>query len=180
MSLTSVRFPPRRELPRDVPIERLPGLGTTWYDRGGRYWVRRAAMVLMWLFVIALLTAFAVGLFTAIRHSSQTAFVVVLTIWVAWTIGTLAFLAVRAARMRNVAVPQPMLRLPKAPAALAGVATVVATVVVAFCFVVGLLFGGLYIWLLIDALRPEPAIERQARLRMAQTLQARGLDQQTG
>jgi len=30
-------LPPRRPLPRDVDIPALPGVGVTWYDRGGAF-----------------------------------------------------------------------------------------------------------------------------------------------
>ena len=40
-------LPPRSALPRDVDIPALPGVGITWYDRGGKYWRRRVALALM-------------------------------------------------------------------------------------------------------------------------------------
>jgi hypothetical protein len=53
------RFPPRDQLPPGVIVERLRGLGTTWYERGGSYWVRRvgatiglAAMVALWTVIV--------------------------------------------------------------------------------------------------------------------------------
>jgi hypothetical protein len=45
---SAVRLPPRSALRRDVEIPVLPGLGLTWYDRGPRYWARRAGLTFMW------------------------------------------------------------------------------------------------------------------------------------
>ena len=39
-------LPPRGALPRDVDIPALPGVGITWYGRGGGYWARRVLMSL--------------------------------------------------------------------------------------------------------------------------------------
>ncbi|MGW4975503.1 hypothetical protein [Streptomyces mirabilis] len=41
-------------------IPSLPGLGTTWYERGARYWLRRACGA-----VLPALLAYAVGWFLA-------------------------------------------------------------------------------------------------------------------
>src|SRR5215470_6897270 len=41
-------LPPRSALPRDIEIPVLPELGRTWYARGGKYWVRRAALAFTW------------------------------------------------------------------------------------------------------------------------------------
>jgi hypothetical protein len=62
-------LPPRNALPRDVEIPVLPGLGLTWYDRGGAYWARRAALAFMWALVLLLIVLMDVGIFGAIRHS---------------------------------------------------------------------------------------------------------------
>lgn len=42
-----MRFPPRSELPSRVTIKPLPLVGTTWYERGVRYWARRIGIGLM-------------------------------------------------------------------------------------------------------------------------------------
>jgi uncharacterized integral membrane protein len=60
--MNSKRKPPRKPpvgTPRPVdhqalkpPIERVPGLGRTWYKRGVAYWTLRAVFVLMALFIL--------------------------------------------------------------------------------------------------------------------------------
>lgn len=37
----------------DLEIPSLPGLGTTWYRRGPRYWLRRTLGAVLWLVVLA-------------------------------------------------------------------------------------------------------------------------------
>lgn len=61
-NVNSKRKPPRKPpvgTPRPVephalkpPIERVPGLGRTWYKRGAGYWTLRAIFVLMALFIL--------------------------------------------------------------------------------------------------------------------------------
>jgi hypothetical protein len=42
-----IRFPPRAELPPEVTIAKLPGVGRTWYERGFVYRCRRVGDVLL-------------------------------------------------------------------------------------------------------------------------------------
>lgn len=46
-----VRFPPRVELQPGVTIRPLPLLGTTWYERGFMYWVRRLGIGILFAVV---------------------------------------------------------------------------------------------------------------------------------
>ncbi|HEX9337676.1 MAG TPA: hypothetical protein VF892_17405, partial [Pseudonocardiaceae bacterium] len=68
------RFPPRSTLPRTIEVEKVPMLGTTWYERGFRYWLRRFFMVVVAAGVLALVGALLAGFFGAIRQSSVTGF----------------------------------------------------------------------------------------------------------
>ena len=53
-------FPPRDQLPAGVSIEKLPVLGTSWYERGADYWVRRVWLFLLMALVVTL-TSLLVG-----------------------------------------------------------------------------------------------------------------------
>lgn len=46
----------------DLKVPQLPGLGTSWYARGGRYWTRRAVSLLVFALVLAGVDALAVDL----------------------------------------------------------------------------------------------------------------------
>lgn len=43
----TTRFPPRTHLPAGIAVQSLPGLGTTWYERGRAYWIRRAGLTVL-------------------------------------------------------------------------------------------------------------------------------------
>jgi hypothetical protein len=93
----SVRLPPRRSLPRDVEIPALPGLGQTWYDRHGlSYWIRRAAMSFLWAMLTALVGLLVVSVLIAFYRRSLAAFLAILGIEVAFTVGILGYAAVVA------------------------------------------------------------------------------------
>ena len=68
-----------------------PGVGITWYDRGGRYWARRVALTLMWAVVLLLIVLIDVGIFTAIHHSSPGTAAILLTIDVIVAIAVLGY-----------------------------------------------------------------------------------------
>ena len=48
-------------------IPALPGLGTTWYERGARYWLRRALGAVLWLAVLAFCCYIALVLYRSFR-----------------------------------------------------------------------------------------------------------------
>jgi hypothetical protein len=181
------RLPPRSSLPRDVVIPALPGLGVSWYDRGSRYWLHRAALALGMAVAVAVVVGFDVGLFGAMRRSSVTLFYVALGVDVAVSLGLLVFMARRTTRRWNVAaLPSPM-RPPafrfgqgKAGTALSGVAQFlypVALIVVAALLAI---FPGLLIYVFLTSLLPQQPVERQARLWVAGELRRRGFLGGTG
>ncbi|GAA3980775.1 hypothetical protein [Streptomyces plumbiresistens] len=49
------------------PIPALPGLGTTWYERGARYWLRRALGALVWFAVLAFVVYISLRLYGSFR-----------------------------------------------------------------------------------------------------------------
>jgi len=53
--------------PAPARIPELPGLGTTWYERGPRYWLRRASGALLWLAVLAFFCYVALVLYGSFR-----------------------------------------------------------------------------------------------------------------
>lgn len=173
------RFPPRSDLPRTITIERVPMLGTTWYERGVRYWLRRVGMVLLMALVITLVTALLVGFFSGIRDTSVTAFWVCLAIEIAYSLVVLVWMMVRLARRWDdprPATPKQNVRRAGGMGAVLGTLARAGSALGALFLVVGsLLFVGLYVGLLLFMLMPETIWERRVRLDMAETLRARGL-----
>jgi hypothetical protein len=158
-------------LPRTIEIEKLAGLGTTWYERGFGYWVRRVVLVLVWLLVLALVGSLLWGFFGAIRESSVTAFRIALGVEIVWSLGVMVFLGVQVARHWNkprLARQKPISRRQYTLIRYASLLGIV------FLLIGSLLMVGLYVMMLLLAFLPETIWERPARLRMAELLQSRG------
>jgi hypothetical protein len=177
MPLRSQPLPPRAALPRDVAIPVLPSLGDTWYDRGPRYWMRRAGLSLMWVVVLAAIGAIDAGLFRGIRQSSQTGFAVFLAVDVALTVALLVWAAAGTVRRWNTASLPGQARtgfLSRASAARSGFAQFFVRVAVLIAAVAFLFFPGLFVLLFLTSLMPQTPTERHARLWMAERLRERG------
>lgn len=175
------RLPPRRSLPRDVVIPALPGLGVSWYDRGARYWLRRSGLALGMAVALAVIAAFDIGLFGAMRHSSLVAFYVVLGADVVVSLGVVVLMIVRMVQRRDVAalparVFPPAFRLGKgrAGAVLGGLAQLLYPVALLVAAVLLAIFPGLLIYVFLTMLLPQQPVERQARLWVAAELRRRG------
>jgi hypothetical protein len=173
-------LPPRHALPRDVDVPVLPGLGRTWYDRGGKYWARRAALTFMWALALVLIGLIDVGLFGAIRHSSETGFAVLLTIDVIVAIAVLCYFAIRTVQRWNTpSLPgraRTVMRVGRgrSGAFLSGLAQLGYLLAVLAVAVVFLFCPALILAMFLMSLMPEPLTERQARLWMAERLRERG------
>lgn len=50
-----------------VPVPSLPGLGTTWYRRGTRYWLRRAWTTVVMLLAVGMLCFMALSFYSGFR-----------------------------------------------------------------------------------------------------------------
>jgi hypothetical protein len=172
-------LPPRHTLPRDIKVPVLPGLGLTWYDKGGKYWRKRVGLSLMWLVVLGLILLIDLGLYSSIRHSSRAALTVLLVIDAVLTVATLAYFAVRTSRRWNMpALPGRQRGLPGAKPARGALLNVViqlgwvlAVIVAAVAF---LFCPALFLAMFLSSLLPEPLVERQARLWVAERLREHG------
>jgi uncharacterized membrane protein YhaH (DUF805 family) len=173
-------LPPRSALPRDVEIPALPGVGRTWYDRGGKYWARRAGLTLLWALVLLLIVLIDVGIFSSIRHSSHAGFAIVLTIDVIVAVAVLVYFAMRTARRWNTpSLPgraRTVFRVGRGRtgAFLSGFVQIGYLLAVLAVAAVFLFCPALIIALFLMSLLPEPLPERQARLWMAERLREHG------
>jgi hypothetical protein len=164
-----------------VTREALPIVGTTWYDRGPRYWLRRTGWALLMALVVAMVTAILLGFFSAMRRTSHTAFAVVLGIEVGYSMLLFGYLALQTARKWDNLeyVPPHRQRLASRRAAAGGAAMGIlarsGSAAGALSLVVGsLVFIGLYAWLLVIALLPELPWERAARVQLQPRSARRG------
>jgi uncharacterized membrane protein YhaH (DUF805 family) len=170
-----LEFPPRDQLPPGTDIEKLPVLGTTWYDRGPSYWVRRFWLFLLMALVVTLTSLLVGGFLVGIKDSSHTGFVVALIIEIVWSLAIIGYGLLRTARRWNDLEPsRPLSRRQRSAASAGSVLGTLARAGLVLGQVVlvlgSLLFFGLYVMLLIYALMPEYPPEHKARLRLARQL----------
>ncbi|MFE5686924.1 hypothetical protein [Streptomyces sp. NPDC056512] len=59
-----------------IPV--LPGLGTSWYERGARYWMRRTGTGVLWLVVLAFFCFVSLSLYSGFREALPSG---VRTVW---------------------------------------------------------------------------------------------------
>jgi hypothetical protein len=174
-------FPPRDQLPPGIDIQKLPVLGTSWYERRMDYWVRRVWLFLLMALVVTLTSLLVGGFLVGIKGSSHTGFVTALIVEIVWSLAIVGYGLIRTARQWNeLDPPRPLSRRQRDAATAGSVFGTLARVGLAlaqFVLVIGsVLFFGLYVMLLIYALLPEYPSEHKARLRLAQQL---GLDETT-
>jgi hypothetical protein len=80
------QFPPRDQLPAGIGIEKIPILGTTWYERGPRYWLRRVWLFLAMALVVTLTSLLVGGFLIGIKGSSHAGYVGMLIAEVVWSL----------------------------------------------------------------------------------------------
>jgi uncharacterized membrane protein YhaH (DUF805 family) len=169
------QFPPRDQLPAGVTVEKLPVLGTSWYERRAGYWVRRVWLFLLMALVVTLTSLLVGGFLIGIKDSSRAGFTGALIVEVVWSLAIIVYGLVRTARhWDDLDPPRPLSRRQRSAAAGGSVLGVLARVglgLAQFVLVIGsVVFFGLYVMLLIYALLPEYPPEHKARLRLARQL----------
>jgi hypothetical protein len=170
------RFPPLAELPAGIVIEKVPVIGTTWYERGPRYWVRRFWLFLVMALVVTLTSLLIIGFLAGIKSSSQTGFTVALIIEVVWSLAIVVFVLVRTAQRWDAPDPptRPLSRKQRRFVSLGPVLGMLARtgfLLGQIVLVVGsLVFFGLYLAIVIFTLLPEYPPEHRARLRLEHDL----------
>jgi hypothetical protein len=160
-----------------LDIEKLPVLGTTWYERGPGYWVRRVWLFLLMALVVTLMSLLVGGFMLGIKGSSHTGFVWALIVEIVWSLVIVAYMMIRTAQRWNSLEPsRPLSRRQRQAGAAGGALGVLAGagifIAQAVLVLGSVLFFGLYVSLLIYALLPEWPPEHKARLRLAGQLGA--------
>jgi len=169
-----MRFPPRDQLPPGVVIPRLPAVGTTWYERGPAYWIRR---VVMTLFLVGILAAWTAMIGTFVRASGPAgspAFIGVLAGEVLFSLGSAAWLLNRFWRHTSQAWRRnwkPGRGAGLTAGSIGILARAGSAIAVAFFGVGVLLTYGLWLALFITSLAPVSPTERDARRLLAEELQ---------
>ena len=83
-------------------IERLPALGTSWYERGVSYWAWRAGTTLLLLAGVAIYVAIISGVVHAAGSPGSPGFLAVLTAEAVFSLGTAALLIRRSLHGRSL------------------------------------------------------------------------------
>lgn len=168
------RFPPRSQLPRDITIEPLKLFGTTWYERGVSYWLRRVGTTIFSTALLALWTAIVGAVIHHVGPAGSPAFITVLTAEIAFSIATGVW------QFRKMWIhPHQWTRRDEERSrtagawagglgALARAGSVLAGVV--FVILAFISYGAVLAMFVIS-LMPELPLERQARLRLAEELE---------
>jgi hypothetical protein len=66
------RWPPRDQLPPGITVKPIPVIGTTWYERGAAYWLRRAWMALLFAIADALVVVIVFAFADAAGNGRRT------------------------------------------------------------------------------------------------------------
>ena len=173
----AITFPPRSRLPRGVMLQKLPMVGTTWYERGFAYWMRRLAGTLFLAALLALATGI-LWLFLQGAYQSSGRH--------AWFYGLLGFEILFSVTSGTWV----LIRLIKHPATEAGgspearrwarrgagagiLARSGFVLAQVFIVLVAALSYGLWLALFIRSFVPVSPVERKARQQLAERLQQR-------
>ena len=161
---SSVQFPPRDQLPPDVAIPRLPVVGTTWYERGPSYWVRRAGATLFTAVMLAAWTAMVSAFVRASGPAWSPAFTGVLIAEIVFSLGTGAWL------FHRMGQPESQRWMPSVRAV--GIAARAGSIVLIVLWGIAVLLSyGLVLALFLRSFTPVPQPERKARRLLADKLQ---------
>lgn len=168
--LARVRFPSRVAAADGVPIQPVPGLGTTWYGRGASYWLRRAGFTAGCAALLALWTVIVGAFIHGSGPAGSPAFIAVLTAEIALSLVTGVW-QFRRIWTYPAQSPNPDRRSASVAGragaglgALAGGGSVVAGFVLAL---IALLTYGMMLAVFASSLAPALPVERAARRRLA-------------
>jgi len=176
-SYQEVGFPPRAGLPPGVTIARLPGLGTSWYERGILYWARRVGNVLLLCTAVATYAAIITGVVLAAGRPGSAGFLAVLSAEIVFSLATGVFsfrhlwrIGIgRPARPANRGVSSAGVSAALGAFWLGGIGALI--LVVSVVLTSGFALAALAIWLV-----PVPPTERRARGRLTDELKVHRLD----
>lgn len=175
-----LRLPPRAKLPAGVLIERIPVVGTTWYERGAAYWLRRTGMLALLVFGLWLMTLLLTGLFRAIRGTSVTGFWIALVTEIAYSAATFGYLIFkfRQARQHPLEVrpaePGKLRRAGSSGGAIGLLARTGSLAAGVFLVLGAVLSYGMLLAVIATYCLPYLTQERAARCRLAAVLKSRG------
>lgn len=165
-----VRFPPRSALPPGVTIERLPLLGTSWYERGVIYWARRTGIGLLFALVVVVYVAAIEGVLGDISQPGTGLYDGLAAAEVVFTIVTGVLIFRRSWRNSldgKGATRRDTKAAGRAGAGLGSLAFTTGGVLAGLLVFSSLLTSGLFLAVFVTWLVPTPPAEQYARRVMA-------------
>jgi hypothetical protein len=177
----SVRFPPRSALPRAVTVERVPWLGTTWYERGPAYWARRLALTVFVLAILALYTAIVALFLAGVYDSSgrHAWFYGLLAFEIVFSVLTGGYFLYRMIRHPAFTTAAGLAAARRRPSGAGGLGILARSGFVlgqVLIVLIAALTYGLWAAALVRTLSPSLPAEREARRRLAKALHTRRYD----
>jgi hypothetical protein len=151
-----------------MTVPRLPGVGTTWYERGFAYWCRRVGAALLLCIAVAVYVAIIAGVVTAAGRPGSPGFLAVL---IGETVFSLVTGVLSFRHLWRLGITGRSVRRDRGAAGAAAGAGLsafwlggagAALLVVAALISAGFALGALAIWL-----TPVPPAERRARQLLA-------------
>jgi hypothetical protein len=103
----AARLPPRHQLPPGIVVERLPWLGTSWYERGPSYWARRAGGLILMLIAATVYITIIAAVIIAAGPPGSAGYLAVLIAEVVFSLGSASWIIGRT--LRQAASEQPAL-----------------------------------------------------------------------
>lgn len=176
-----VRLPPRSELPPEVTLERLPLVGTSWYERGVNYWARRIGIGVVLAVVVVVYVAAIEAVLQDISSPGSALYYGLAAAEVVFTLVTGVWVFRRMWRntLRGKGINQKQAtRAGRAGASVGTLAFSMGGVLAGLIVFSSLLTAGLFLAAFVTWILPMPPAERYARSRIAERLRIRhGLDE---
>lgn len=166
-------FPPRAHLPAVIVVQSLPMLGTTWYERGRAYWMRRAGLTIL---SAGILTAFTFIAGTFVHDAGPPGsprFVGFLTAEVVISLTTCAWIFYRSWKHPRISYARDHKRSSAAAGVGVGLGVlgIASPIAGAIVMLLGFLSYGLFLATFLLSFAPELPPERLAREQLTAELE---------
>lgn len=169
-----VRFPPRNQLPCGVTVRKLPLVGTSWYERGMVYWLRRLGGVGLMALIVVSQAAMVLGAMDAITPPGSSARPALDVGELAYTLWTGFWVYWRASRnaARGIGAVNRPSRSAAAGGAAGNLSRVCGGALAGVAVFASLFFGGLILAIAVMYLERVPPLEKHQRRLLAEKLRS--------
>lgn len=169
-----VRFPPRNQLPYGVAVRKLPLVGTSWYERGKVYWLRRIGGAGLMALIVVSQAAMVLGAMDAIAPPGSSARPALDVGELAYTLWTGFWVYWRASRnaARGIGTVSRSSRSGAAAGAAGSLSRVCGGALAGVAVFASLFIGGLILAIAVMYLERVPPFEKHQRRLIAEQLRS--------